>query len=244
MKAGNFSAAVIGMFKNDRLWGDFQALENAQKNAPFTPDFFPELISKSTCRSSTVFETNPTIQRRALDSGHVLDFGKGVLLGIVELDCLAEFLRIRTRTPALPPSCPCGVQALAGTVSNYVAFKLSDCRHQHEEQLSGASRGVDGFFEGNEIHAFGVESFHEPDQIFCASAKPGEGFHDYRVTLGQAFEEFFKLRSVALCSCHFLVVDEIHAVFLEHIKLTVKVLLFRGYSRVSEYEIFHQNSPQ
>ena len=205
MEVGNFSPAVIGMFKNDRLWGDFQALENAQKNAPFTPDFFPELIPKSTCRSSTVFETNPTIQRRAFDSGHVLDFGKGVLLGIVELDCLAEFLRIRTRTPALPPSCPCGVQALAGTVSNYVAFKLSDCRHQREEQLSGASRGVDGFFEGNEIHAFRVESFHEPDQIFCASAEPGEGFHDYRVTLCQAFEEFFKLRAVALRSGHLLV---------------------------------------
>ena len=89
MKAGNFSPAVIGMFKNDRLWGDFQALENAQKNASFTLNFFPELIPKSTYRSSTVFGTNPTIQRRTLDSGHVLDFGKGVLLGIVELDCLA-----------------------------------------------------------------------------------------------------------------------------------------------------------
>lgn len=89
MKAENFSPAVIGMFKNDRLWVDFQALENAQKNAPFTLNFFPELIPKSTCRSSTVFGTNPTIQRRTLDSGHVLDFGKGVLPGIVELDCLA-----------------------------------------------------------------------------------------------------------------------------------------------------------
>ena len=168
MKVGNFSPAVIGMFKNDHLWGDFQALENAQKNASFTLNFFPELIPKSTYRSSTVFGTNPTIQRRALDSGHVLNFGKGVLLGIVELDCLTEFLRIRTRTPALPPSCPCGVQTLAGTIGNYVTFKLGDCRHQREEQLSGAGRGVDGFFEGNEIHAFGVESFHEPDQIFCA----------------------------------------------------------------------------
>ena len=35
MEVGNFSPAVIGMFKNDRLWGDFQALENAQKKAPF-----------------------------------------------------------------------------------------------------------------------------------------------------------------------------------------------------------------
>lgn len=172
MKVGNFSPAVTGMFKNDRLWGDFQALENAQKNAPFTPDFFPELISKSTCRSSTVFETNPTIQRRAFDSGHVLDFGKGVLLGIVELDCLAEFLGIRARTPAFPPSCPCGVQTLASTVSNYVTFKLGYRRHQSEQQLSGASRGVDGFFQRYEIHAFRVESFHEPDQIFCAPAEP------------------------------------------------------------------------
>lgn len=227
MKAGNFSPAVIGMFKNDRLWGDFQALQNAQKNAPFTPDFFPELIPKSTYRSSTVFGTNPTIQRRTLDSGHVLDFGKGVLLRIVKLDCLAKLLGIRTRTPAFPPSCTCRVQTLAGTVGNYVAFKLSDCRHQSEQQLSGAGRGVDGFFEGNEIHAFGVESFHEPDQIFCASAEPRERFHDYGVSLSQAFEEFFKLRAVALRSGHLLVVDEIHAVFLEHIKLTVEVLLFR-----------------
>ena len=67
------------------MWGDFQALEIAQKNAPFTPDFFPELISKSTYRSSTVFGTNPTIQRRALDSGHVLDFGKGLLAGFLPL---------------------------------------------------------------------------------------------------------------------------------------------------------------
>ena len=142
------------------MWVDFQALQNALKNASFTLNFFPELIPKSTYRSSTVFGTNPTIQRRALDSGHVLDFGKGVLPGIVELDCLAELLRIRTRTPAFPPSCPCGVQTLAGTIGNYVTFKLGDCRHQREEQLSGAGRGVDGFFEGNEIHAFGVESFH------------------------------------------------------------------------------------
>ena len=43
MKAGNFSAAVIGMFKNDRLWGDFQALENALFYTGFLPRTYPKI---------------------------------------------------------------------------------------------------------------------------------------------------------------------------------------------------------
>ena len=51
------------LFKNDRLWADFGAFEINPKTDLFQPFFFPKLIPKSTYRLSTVFGTNPTVER-------------------------------------------------------------------------------------------------------------------------------------------------------------------------------------
>ena len=89
MNADSHPSAVMVLFKNERLWAGFGAFEITPKTALFQQYFFPKLVPKSTCRSSTVFGTNPAIERRTLDSGHILDFRKAVLLSIVQLYRLA-----------------------------------------------------------------------------------------------------------------------------------------------------------
>ena len=67
--------------------------------------------------------------------------------------------------------------------------------------------------------------YDKPDEVFGASAEPGERFHHNSIALGQSFQQLLKLGAITLCSGHLFVVDVIYAVLLEHIKLTVKVLM-------------------